>query len=162
VEPLAPSASSLVHCGRGRFMGVWQGVAMDSIKFHLGPPCPTLLRPSGRLPLTAVSGVARPQAERSAVVFYPFGHSYAYIYIANRLKQLSLNSPKLPQLLCLHRAATDYKKNPDYKTMRPKSCLTDRQFRVCSHAIGWEGNGCLQSVRLEQGLSLPLLYLYPI
>jgi hypothetical protein len=28
-------------------MGVWQGVAMDSLKFHLGPPCPTLLRLMG-------------------------------------------------------------------------------------------------------------------
>jgi hypothetical protein len=28
-------------------MGVWQGVAMDSPKFHPGPPCPTLLRPAG-------------------------------------------------------------------------------------------------------------------
>jgi hypothetical protein len=32
-------------------MGVWQGVAMDSLKFHLGLPCPTLLRPVGRPPL---------------------------------------------------------------------------------------------------------------
>jgi hypothetical protein len=23
--------------------GVWQAVAMDSLKFYLGPPCPTLL-----------------------------------------------------------------------------------------------------------------------
>jgi hypothetical protein len=29
-------------------MGVWQGVDMDSLKFHLGPPCPTCLRPVGR------------------------------------------------------------------------------------------------------------------
>jgi hypothetical protein len=26
-------------------MGVWQGVAMDSPKYHLGPSCPTLLQP---------------------------------------------------------------------------------------------------------------------
>jgi hypothetical protein len=26
-------------------MGVWQGVAMDSLKYYSGPPCPTLLRP---------------------------------------------------------------------------------------------------------------------
>jgi hypothetical protein len=32
-------------------MGVWQGVAMDSLKFHLGLPCPTLLCPAGRPPL---------------------------------------------------------------------------------------------------------------
>jgi hypothetical protein len=28
-------------------MGVWQGVAMESLKFHLGLPCSTLLRPVG-------------------------------------------------------------------------------------------------------------------
>jgi hypothetical protein len=33
------------------FIGVWQGVAIDSLKFHLGPPCPTLLRLAGGPPL---------------------------------------------------------------------------------------------------------------
>jgi hypothetical protein len=37
-----------------KYMGVWQGVAMDFIKFQSGSPCPTLLR-------LADSGVARPQ-----------------------------------------------------------------------------------------------------
>jgi hypothetical protein len=32
-------------------MGVWQGVAMVSLKFHPGPPCPTYLCPAGGLPL---------------------------------------------------------------------------------------------------------------
>jgi hypothetical protein len=32
-------------------MGVWPGVAMDSLKFQLGPPCSNLLRPAGRPPL---------------------------------------------------------------------------------------------------------------
>jgi hypothetical protein len=27
-------------------LGVWQGVAVDSLKFHLGLPCPTFLRPA--------------------------------------------------------------------------------------------------------------------
>jgi hypothetical protein len=27
-------------------MGVWQGLAIDSLKFHPGPPYPTLLRPA--------------------------------------------------------------------------------------------------------------------
>jgi hypothetical protein len=31
-------------------MGVWQGVAMDSLKFHPGPPFPTLLCPVGGPP----------------------------------------------------------------------------------------------------------------
>jgi hypothetical protein len=32
-------------------MGVWQKVAMDSLKFHVSPPCPTLLGPGGWPPL---------------------------------------------------------------------------------------------------------------
>jgi hypothetical protein len=32
-------------------MGVWHGVAMDSLKFHLGLSCSTLLRPAGEPPL---------------------------------------------------------------------------------------------------------------
>jgi hypothetical protein len=32
-------------------MGVWQGVAMNSLKFHLGLLCPTLLGPEGGPPL---------------------------------------------------------------------------------------------------------------
>jgi hypothetical protein len=32
-------------------MGVWQGVVMDSLKYHLGPPCPSLLRAAGWPPL---------------------------------------------------------------------------------------------------------------
>jgi hypothetical protein len=32
-------------------IGVWQGVAMDSLKLHLGPPHPTPLCPAGRSPL---------------------------------------------------------------------------------------------------------------
>jgi hypothetical protein len=36
--------------GRG-VMEVWQEVAMDSLKFHPGPPCPTILRPVDGPPL---------------------------------------------------------------------------------------------------------------
>jgi hypothetical protein len=37
--------------GAGRkFMDLWQKLAMDSLKFHPGPPCPTLLHPAGGLP----------------------------------------------------------------------------------------------------------------
>jgi hypothetical protein len=39
-------------------MGVWQGVAMDSVKFHSGPPCLTLLRPAGRPPLKRPSSTS--------------------------------------------------------------------------------------------------------
>jgi hypothetical protein len=37
-------------------MGVWQGVAMDSLKFYLGLPCPTLLRPANGPPLKRLYG----------------------------------------------------------------------------------------------------------
>jgi hypothetical protein len=39
--------------GKGRWVGgrpIWQGVAMDFLKFYPGPPCPTFLRPEGKLP----------------------------------------------------------------------------------------------------------------
>jgi hypothetical protein len=36
-------------------MGVCQGVAMDSLKFHPGPPCPTLPCPVGGPPLKRLS-----------------------------------------------------------------------------------------------------------
>jgi hypothetical protein len=42
-------------------IGIWQGVVMDSLKFHLSPSCPTPLCPAGSHPcnnLTAVLGVA--------------------------------------------------------------------------------------------------------
>jgi hypothetical protein len=49
-------------------VGVWQGVAMDSLKFHPGPPCPTLLRPAGgpppKRPYSRFGG--GPPAERAA------------------------------------------------------------------------------------------------
>jgi hypothetical protein len=49
--------------------GVWQGVAIDSLKFHPGP---TFIRPAGRL-----------QGERPVAVFYPFGHPTPYAYDEN-------------------------------------------------------------------------------
>jgi hypothetical protein len=36
-------------------MGVWERVAMDSLKYHYGPPCPTLLRPAGGNPMPYAS-----------------------------------------------------------------------------------------------------------
>jgi hypothetical protein len=51
-------------------MGVWQGVAIDSLKFHPGLPCLTFLLPMGLMALQPYSrfrsdpliGVASPQA----------------------------------------------------------------------------------------------------
>jgi hypothetical protein len=48
---------------------VWEGVTMDSLKYLLGPPCPTFLRLVGGRP---------------AAVFYPFGHPMAYTYGENQ------------------------------------------------------------------------------
>jgi hypothetical protein len=59
----------------GDIMGVWQGVAMDSLKYHQGPPCPTLLRPAGGPPLKQPYGHFRGFREfhgfqgRPAVIF---------------------------------------------------------------------------------------------
>jgi hypothetical protein len=50
-------------------MGVWQGVALDTLKFYLGPPCPTLLCPAVWQP----SQGGQPKA-----VFYPFGYPTLY------------------------------------------------------------------------------------
>jgi hypothetical protein len=59
-------------------MGVWQGVAMDSLKLHRGPPCPTLLRPVSGPPLKWQGG-------RPSTVFYLFGHPMLYTYVGGRL-----------------------------------------------------------------------------
>jgi hypothetical protein len=53
---------------------------MDSLKFHLGPPYPTLLHPAGGPPLMAVSEVAHPWSLKLAAVFYPLGHPMPYAY----------------------------------------------------------------------------------
>jgi hypothetical protein len=54
-------------------MSAWQRVAMESLKFHTNPPCPTLLCPAG------VTLLKRPYG-RHAPVFYPFGHPTPYAY----------------------------------------------------------------------------------
>jgi hypothetical protein len=60
-------------------MGVWQGVFRDSLKFHPGLPCLTLLRPAGGPPL-----------KRPAAFFNPFGHPtpYAYAFKAANIGKL--------------------------------------------------------------------------
>jgi hypothetical protein len=55
-----------VSCLTSR-MGVWHGVAMDSLKFHPGPPCPTFLLPY-------------PAGGRPVAVSYPPGHPTPYAY----------------------------------------------------------------------------------
>jgi hypothetical protein len=57
-------------------MGVWKGVAMDSLKFHLGLPCPTFLHPMGG-PL-----LKRPYdlLQVASAILYLFGHPTPYAY----------------------------------------------------------------------------------
>jgi len=60
-----PTADDGVAASRGR-LGVWQGVAIESLRYHQGPSCLTLLRPVGGHPgngLSSVSGVAARRAE---------------------------------------------------------------------------------------------------
>jgi hypothetical protein len=65
---------------------------MDSLKFHPGPPCLTLLNPAGG----PVSRVARPQGRHPAVVFYLFGHPtpYAYGLIVDIRRQIIVTNGK--------------------------------------------------------------------
>jgi hypothetical protein len=50
-------------------------LATDSLKFHPGPPCHTLLRPADETP---VLGVARPQGGHPVAVFCRFRHPPPY------------------------------------------------------------------------------------
>jgi hypothetical protein len=38
-------------------------ISTDSLKFHVGPPCPTLIRPAGRRPVA---------------IFFPLGYPFPY------------------------------------------------------------------------------------
>jgi hypothetical protein len=67
----------LTSTQKARIIGVWQGVAMNSLKFYPSPPCPTLLHPAGP---RAFSGVAFPQGGWLSAMFYPFGHPTPYAY----------------------------------------------------------------------------------
>jgi hypothetical protein len=64
-------------------MGIWQGVVMDFLKFHLGPPCPTFLRPVGGPPLKRPYSSYRSSPTawgRPAAILCPFGHPMPYTY----------------------------------------------------------------------------------
>jgi len=59
-------------------MGVWQGVAMGSLKFYPGLPRPTLLCPEGGPPPKRPYG--RFMGGPPAALFYSFGHRTPYAY----------------------------------------------------------------------------------
>jgi hypothetical protein len=82
-------ASAWWEWKRLRSMGVWQGVAMDSLKlkFHLGLPCPTFLHPVGGLPLK--QPYCHLQSRRPAAVFYPYGHPTPYAYVEKTEEEAS-------------------------------------------------------------------------
>jgi hypothetical protein len=61
-------------------MGVWQGVAMDSLKYHLGPPCPTLLCPAGGPPLKRLYGGGPPTGHTACGRLL---HPTPYAYVLN-------------------------------------------------------------------------------
>jgi hypothetical protein len=53
-------------------MGVWHGVAMDSLKFYPSSPYSS--------PYSPVSEVGCPQGGHSAALLHPFGHLTSYAY----------------------------------------------------------------------------------
>jgi hypothetical protein len=63
-------------------MCVWQGVAMDSLKFYTGPPYPTLLWPAVGPPPKQPYGCLRSglQGGRPVAIFHPFRHPTPYAY----------------------------------------------------------------------------------
>jgi hypothetical protein len=118
-------------------MAVWQGVPMDSLKYHQGPPCSTLLRPTGKPPPKRPyarfrggppTAVAQPQGGRPAAIFYPLGHPTPYVSFQHQLTQSHcvvfaacyepicakcfdnlLTSKKVPFEIFLHASATLWK-----------------------------------------------------
>jgi hypothetical protein len=64
-------------------MGIWRGVAIDSLKFHLGLPCPTLLYPAGGPPLKWPLGHFRggpPAGGTACCRLLPLRHPTPYAY----------------------------------------------------------------------------------
>jgi hypothetical protein len=64
-------------------MGVWQGVAMDSLQFHSGRHAPPFYE------LTVVLRVACLQGGRPVTVFYPYERPTLYTY-GFRVKRVTL------------------------------------------------------------------------
>jgi hypothetical protein len=71
-------------------MGVWQGVAMDSLKYHMGPPWPTLLHPTVRPPL----GWPAHRVVGLRPYYSLFGHPTPNAYVLRRCKFLTRKRKK--------------------------------------------------------------------
>jgi hypothetical protein len=69
---------------KSAYIGVWQGTAMDFLKFHLGQPCPTLVCPTGW-------PIRRAGSMRHAAVFFHLKHSTSHAYAHLRVKTLIPN-----------------------------------------------------------------------
>jgi hypothetical protein len=68
----------------GKVIGIWQGVAMDSLKYHPGVPCPTTLLPAGNHPwnnFMAISGVATCRVGGPRPSTHLLGHPTPYAYV---------------------------------------------------------------------------------
>jgi len=76
-------------------MGVWQGVAMDSLKFHPSPPCPTLLCPAGEPPLRRPYSHFRGglPAGRAACA-HPTPYAYAFSVYLRHVESRLMNTEK--------------------------------------------------------------------
>jgi hypothetical protein len=69
---------------------------MDSLKFHTGPLCSTLLCPAGRPPLKQlyICFMSGAQGEQPAAIFYSFRHPMPYAYAS--FSQFNYKKPTWP------------------------------------------------------------------
>jgi hypothetical protein len=84
-------------------MGVWQWVALDSLKFHPGPPCPTFLYPSGGAPLKWPYGCFRgdpPAGLAACGRLLPLG-STPYAYVLIKIEYVTFNDT-VTQIYIIH------------------------------------------------------------
>jgi hypothetical protein len=87
-KTIFPRVPSTEH--RFGAMGIYQWVAMDSIKFNQGSPCPTLLCPTDRLPQK--HPYCHFRGGPPAAFFYPFRYPLPYAYGSNKNRQNDFSS----------------------------------------------------------------------
>jgi hypothetical protein len=115
-SPLSPPRQPCCHSPHIAFVvvavvvviGAWQGVAMGTIKFHAGLPCPTLLRPAFAPPQKRPYGRSSggPPARRAACRrLLPFWTPHAVLLWSSSLLSSSL-------FLAIHPVLQHYLQNP--------------------------------------------------